>query len=884
MQVPTISTLGLLLFMLISQSMLAQQDEPAVDIRPNLDPQVLWWENYYQNLLSERDAGKEELGEGTGYLPYLRARKFYEDRMDANGKIAPFARWEAFKASKEYVLSRDGVSQVADWQNLGPNTMETYGGRMISHAFDPVDPEIVWAGSASGGLWKTEDGGENWVPKTNQLPSTGVGAVAVNPQNSQAILIGTGEGYNINFSIKPGIGVFKSTDNGSTWQETNLQYAPTQGVSSFKFAWDPVDTNRVYMAATNGVWTSDDAGMTWAVVLPNSSANDIILHPTDRNILFAGVEGVGIYKSSDAGENWQLLGGGLPAAGTIDFIRIAMCTAQPDVLYASITDNTSFGLQGLYRTDDGGTNWRRIAQAPNAFCTPPNLGLVACQGWYDNAVGVSPFNPDRVLFGGITLWLSDSGGTFWSQKDRYTCLSCITPPPGKVWVDQHDIGFSPHDPDVVYVFNDGGVGKSTDGGRFFELKNRGLETAQFYKIASAMTDTNVIIGGMQDHGLQGTDLSDYPNREWRVWGFLDGTEVAVDHTDASTFYGVWADGQYLRTRTGVDNYDTQMINTGIDLTENSFFYFNPFRMDHQDPQVLYTATTQRLYKTSNGGNQWQAVGNIANCKAIEVDRQNPNYVYAATYSNAGTWNFYRSSDAGENWQTTANRPGWRVTDIEADPLEEGVLYVTRNSAFANMPHIYRSRDYGDTWEPLQGNLPDIPVSAVAVNAFDNNCIYLATDLGVYISVDGGQEWVEYNYNIPVTFVNDIHYHPADSTVRIGTYGRGAWKTKSFLTSTTVDTGEELEGAHFIVGQPFPSPATEAVSVTAHLPTKQQLTVKIFNLLGQEVHSLVEEESVEGEHTFKWSLQDKTGRRVQAGIYFYWIKVADQAITRKVIVQ
>lgn len=884
MKINLIHALFILFFTCFSfQKVDAQSEsERPFNLEEVIHPDFIKWEKYFEDNFLSKGVTIEELGEGSGYLPYWRARKFYEQRANHQGEITQ-NRWELWKQSKQHALNRGGENMVANWQNLGPNTMQNFGGRMITHAFDPNDINVVWAGSASGGLWKTEDGAESWQPKSDQIPSTGIGAIALNPANTNSMLIGTGEGYWVSNAIRPGIGAFKSYDGGETWNETSFSFAQSQGVSAFKIVWDYSDTTRVYMAATNGIWLSEDGGENWSVKMAGVIGDDLLQDPENPEILYAAIESNGIYKSTDSGENWDILSNGLPIGNSINFIHLAMCDSLPQILYASITDAVTLGLEGLYKTEDGGDSWTKIQNAPNAFCTPPALGFPACQGHYDNAVAVAPNDPNRIIFGGITFWASTDGGLSWQQNDRYTCLTCIDPPPGKTWVDQHDIGFSPHDPNLVYVFNDGGVAKSTDGGLFWTLKNSGLETAQFYAIASAMSDTTVLIGGMQDHGLQGTD-SNYPNRAWRVWGFLDGTDVEIDPNNEDIFYGVWADGQYLKTNTGVTPYDTYFINSGINPSENIFFYFNPLRLNAQNPQELYTATSQRIYKSTNGGNFWSPIASIPNVRVLEIDKTNPDFVYAASYSNQGTWAFWRSENAGEDWFLTDNYPGWRVTDIKSDPNNEGVLFATRNSAFVNNPHVLKSTDFGDTWVDITNNLPDITTHAITINTYDSECLYLATDLGVYLSTNGGEEWVEYNQGMPVSFVYDIHYHPADTTLRIGTYGRGAWKTKSYPLNYPTNTAETAAAIMMQVDQPFPSPTSDLIFLDYELPESADVEVNIFNNIGQMVQTVLQEKQTAGQHQVSWDLKNVVGAKSPAGIYYFWIKVRDRAVVRKFVVQ
>jgi|GEM_PF-4163485 len=224
------------------------------------DPGLTYWEAYFEAHYFSKGIPADSLGEGTGYLPYQREKRLYDLRKDHRRDAGGAKRWEIFHQIRARTLSRFGPTPAADWQSLGPNKMEEMGGRMISHAFDSNNSQVLWAGSASGGLWLSENGGDSWQPMSDQIPSTGIGAIATNPLDGNTLLIGTGEGYSLGSnSIRPGLGVFKSTDRGLTWLPTGFDYLQSAGVSAFKLIWSYADTNVVWLAATNGIWKSTDA-------------------------------------------------------------------------------------------------------------------------------------------------------------------------------------------------------------------------------------------------------------------------------------------------------------------------------------------------------------------------------------------------------------------------------------------------------------------------------------------------------------------------------------------------------------------------------------------------------------------------------------------------
>jgi len=742
---------------------------------------------------------------GSGAMPFFRYKKYIEDRIMADDQHplqTYFELAENSMAAKNHLRSAPN----ANWQSIGPDRMVIYGGRTASHAFHPTDPDIIYAGSATGGLWKSVDRGKSWQSKTDMIPSTGVGGIAVNPQNGDQVVIGTGEGYFIGTTVRPGIGIFISENGGDTWSPTSFQFPVSQGISVLKMDWDPKDQSNVYAAASNGVWVSRDGGHNWFVKLAAGIADDIVVNPIDPNIIYSMIENDGIYKSTDKGESWFRLNQDLPPKGAINFGRIALCDSFPDILYASLTDGTTLGLEGLYKTTNAGDSWSKISNAPNAFCPPPPFNY-GCQGWYDNTIGVSPTDPDMIMFGGITFWRSDNGGVRWTQHDVYG--QSRRAPPNRTFVDHHDVGFSPHDKNLIFSFNDGGVAISEDRGLTFNHSVQGMLTAQFYSINSSIINPNIYTGGMQDHGLQATNLDQFSDKKWIKWGDLDGTYTEISHANPDIFYGGWIDGQYLKTTNGTGSWQTIFINGGIDRSENIVGYFNPLVMNPEHHLQLVTATPQRIYRTTNGG-YWEPKAQIPNVQKMAYDQVNSRLIYAASFSLAnGTWNFYRSEDNGNNWSNTLTSPGWRVTDLVTHPQKEGVVFATRNSAFVGNPHVYKSIDKGDNWIPIQGNLPDVTVNDLAINHYNPEILYVATDLGVYITLDGGQNWTPYNEGMPISICYSLHFNPTDTSLVVGTIGRSAWKTKSDPDQLT-STNTSIPGSKITV---YPNPSTEGINVS-----------------------------------------------------------------------
>lgn len=834
-------------------------------------------DSLYQDLL-RANGGNMQAMKHTGYMPFVRLKKFYDDRAFEETASLSKRRLAVYESLLQHQAAARSSQPVADWKDIGPASMETYGGRMISHAFDPVDSKKVWAGSASGGLWRTTNGGNSWQSMTDLLPSTGVGAIAIKPDNPDVLLIGTGEGTIPTYlSVKGGIGIFKSTDGGKSWEATSFAYDLKKDVSVMKLVWHPTQHNILYAGATNGMWKSEDEGQTWKLIAGTGSnhttyvCNDIILDAKDPNILYYAIEGNGIFKSLNGGASAVKLTNGLPTTD-VNYIRMSQCAGANQVLYASIIAAGNSGLKGLYRTDDGGDHWTKLVNAPQAPCSPDFVGL--CSGWYANFVCVSPVDPEHVFLGGITMWESRDGGTSWIQKDRLQCDNCADPPPCTMYGDHHDMGFSPHNPNLIYNFSDGGVAVSRNGGGCFEDKNQDLGTGQFYAIASARTDPNIVSGGFQDHGLQAVDIRQ--GRNWTRWSWLDGADCVIHPQDAGIFYGTWIDGSYWKYEKNGGRY-AYPIMSGIDINENNGFYFAPICIDPKNGDVLLGATKQKLYRTDDGGLNWTPVFTTSVLSDFSFSEADSRYAYAASWVTSASSRILRSEDNGLTWKPALKNPGGLITDLKTSAQHPLTLFVSRNNPAANKPHVFKSTDGGDSWTPIQGDLPDVFVNCLAVDLFNDNIVYAGTDLGVFITTNGGINWTPFNEGMPITYIYDLDFNPTDTSLVTGTYGRGAWKTKAFVPEVTgtVDVAHAEKG--FALS---PNPTRDLVRITVPDRSGEHLDLSILNGYGQVVHQIFKDRAEADDLRLSFSCKQLN---IGAGHYYVRLISEGYSAVQKLVV-
>lgn len=713
-------------------------------------------------------------------------------------------------------LARRGISYATDdetlgaWSSLGPGNV---GGRTRALIVDPRSPQTLYAGGVAGGVWKSTDGGASWTALDDLAPSLAIGSLAMDPRDSRIVYAGTGEGL-FNEDAVRGAGIFKTVDAGATWR----QLAGTDN-PSFHYVNDIVvsskDPRRVYAATRTGVWRSKNGGLSWSRVLATKvfgGCLDLAIR-TDRksDALLASCgtrKGTSEVWRNDAAERrggWEKA---LSEAG-MGRTTLAIAPSDQDVVYAlastNVTGNFFWGLHAVFRSDDGGRTWS--AQVRN---TDPNklnrllltnawFALTECagqymgyynQGWYDNAIAVDPVNPDRVWAGGIDLFRSDDAGRSWGLMSYWWGDA-----KGYVHADQHAIVFHPQYDGAanktLWVANDGGLFTTLDAlappvtspaavctpeaaqSEWTSLNN-GFGVTQFYH-GAPYPDGATYFGGTQDTGVvRGSGEPD-------AWDTLvpgDAAYVAVDPDDTDVLYASLTNLSIYKSTDGWENYAD--ATSGIDAQDN-FLFVTPFVLDPSEPKRLWTGGGH-LWRTENGAESWsKASGPLTgSASALAVSPSDADRVLVGTSEGwVHRTTSARTSKSDTVWPASQPRKGF-VSSVAFDPSDPNVVYATYTS-FGGV-HVWKSADGGATWTGIdgvgRGALPDLPVNAIAVDPEDGRQLFVATDLGVFVSRDGGASWLVENTGFAnvITSWLAIQKGPGDArTLFAFTHGRGAWK-------------------------------------------------------------------------------------------------------------
>lgn len=807
-------------------------------------------------------------------------------RAYPNEDISSDAFFNAYEQVQEIRLSKQfKIKSNNHWQAIGPHNT---GGRTNALAFNPQNPNTIYAGSASGGLWRSYTGGvgvDAWHQVPTGFPVLGVSSITFAPNDSNTIYLGTGEVYNYagaghgaayrNLRGTYGMGILKTIDGGQTWfKSLDWSYNSQRGIWAVKI--NPLKPNTIFANTTEGVYRSYDAGTTWQQVNNVVMGTDIEINPVDTNIILSShgnfaSAGYGIYRSSDGGDSWNQITAGLPVTFN-GKILLDIYKANPNIVYASIGNGftSSNGASWLCKSTDGGINWSIMS----------TVDYSKWQGWFSHDVAVDQTNPDNLIIIGIEVYKSTNGGSTVIQKSSGGLILGRPPiggqegPANYTHSDAHVVVQHPLNSNTYYIGTDGGIFRTTDFGETFESRNGRLQTTQFYNgTSSSQLDSLKTMGGLQDNS---TVIYDGDLAWIRVIGG-DGSWTSIDPANDNNMYASWQSLNMLRSTDGGTNFSTI---TPPSATRTSFIA--PFRSFIENHAIIY-AGRDKIFKSTNSGSSWTATNNNISLDgnpaiAMEISYQTSNKVYAATAPfGTSRGNVFRTIDGGTSYTNiTGILPDRFPSDIAVDPFNDNIVYVTFYGFGTG--HVFKSTDSGDSWSDISENLPDIPTPAVIVDPNNTNHVYVGTDLGVFVSTNGGGNWQDFNDGLPdVVQAMDLNYTTVNNVIRVMTHGNGAYERK-FLSQIVTDSEDEpIKVAGFKLEQNFPNPFNPVTSMQYTIGNRQFVRVKVYDLLGKEITTLVNQEMAAGIHNLEF---DGTG--LPSGTYFYRLEAGNYVETKKMV--
>jgi photosystem II stability/assembly factor-like uncharacterized protein len=783
---------------------------------------------------------KTEEGEREG----VPNEAFFLQRSYPDTKF-PLAAFETAleMAQRESWLRTSPPGFNQEWKVCGPNNV---GARVNTIAVHPKDENIIYAGFSSGGLFKTIDGGKNWQPLMTDQRFLAIGAITIDPKNPEIVYVGTGD-PNVTAYPFLGDGLYKTENGGRTWQ--NLGLSETRIITDIVI--NPQNTQIIHVGTLGlpfernnqrGLYRSTDGGKTWRQTLfvaNQAGIIDIVMDPSNPNVLYAAswdrirnnkettVAGPNahVYKSTDGGVSWQILGGGLPT-GPMSRIGLAIDRQQPQTVYA-LYSGADKRIDNIYRSRNGGQDWKPVIAWDS---TGMGRDVLGDMGWYFGKIAVNPSNSFEIYLLGIDLWRSRDGGRnwelgapFWYRED--------------VHADKHALVYTPSG--AIILGTDGGIYRSNDGFSWEDIED--IPTTQFYRVAYNPNFPNNYYGGTQDNGtLQGT----VSNLAWNRIYSGDGFQSVFDPKNPNVFWVQSQYGGFQVTNNGGSTYFSGK--NGINLSDRTN-WDTPLYYSQVTPNTLYTGTYRVYRNTISPQSNWQAISgdlndgiiyesNFHNISTVHESPLDGNLLYAGT-SDANVW---RTDDGGKTWvNITTGLPERYTTSVEASPSDVNTVYVTQSGYRDNdfQPHLFKSTNRGRTWTAISSNLPPLAINDLIVipNRRDS-ILFAATDGGVYGTTNGGKEWNRLGVNMPIIPVYSLAYNPVRKELVAGTYGRSvqAYSLTTLLNPQTTAT-QNVVVSTSIELQMYPVPVKDELRISWNPQIFEgHIALRIFNSLGQQV--------------------------------------------------
>ncbi len=773
-------------------------------------------------------------------------------------------------AAQRALMTPSAVAALPAWSPVGPSPIigERHGaeslrqncsGRATAVLVDPRNSNTVYIGAAQGGVWKTTNAGASWAPLTATAPSQATGFMTFDPTNPDIVYVGTGEPHGSDSHY--GAGLLKSTNGGASWTVLGADVFSGRAISAVVV--NPQNTQQLWVGVSTrvggyvdvkpnlakpGVYRSSDGGASWpdnqAIRLCSQSnpencinVSSVSMDRGNPNVVYVGFDGYGVYKTTDGGASWSAILG--PAAAQTggwdqslgDAARVEVIVAPSDsrVVYAGFHTIRQQGVPGvLFRSVDSGQNWTPLNVQPAGY--PEAVSYCGGQCSYDNVLAVHPTDPNVLAAGGAALYSNGLwDGTIFITRDGGTSFSTHTGTAldQTAHPDLHGITFDPSNPNTIWITNDGGVYRSTNGGNSWTERNGNLSTLQFQSIAQHPTDPNVMFGGMQDNAKAKTTDG---GATWVGLDAGDGGFAAIDPFDTRYWFGTrfsmkGGPMQFQRNdlsgSASADDWPVKIIDagSGVDVNDNVLFYA-PLVLDPSVAGRAYWATA-RLYRTDNRGDSFTAISpdltkaasRFSAISAVSVRKGDSSTIVVGT----GDGKVQVTRNGGGSWTdiTKAPLPNRFVTDVFA--YDSSVYYAAFSGFGANTPgttgHVFKTTDGGASWSDVSrtgqaGGLPDLPVSALAVDRNEVGVLYAGTDLGVYRTLNDGATWEPFSEGMPLLAIYDLDLTRfPDGTRRLAaaTHGRSIYRV--------VVTGDGGGGGDVTAPTTPTGPATGSVATS-----------------------------------------------------------------------
>ncbi len=728
---------------------------------------------------TEYEALPENIREkgGQGYVKEKRLRRWewYNSHfLNGKGEIADVYEIHE-KESAKIARQEDLRGTESSWSSIGPDNTDCLSapcywpgiGRINRIAFHPTDADILYVGTAFGGVWKSDDGGASWVNIFDHSPAIGVSGIVVSHEDPDMIWVLTGDGdansqsslVNRFDAVSASDGVYKTIDGGNTWYQTGvlsgLPYFPYQIVQNSNNA------NLLMVATSAGLYKSTDYGETWTNKFVGN-VQDVMYRPFGNRLYW--VDQNNCYYSDTQAETWSTSAMNIdPPTG-----RKALASSRDDLtkLYlisGPVTDTGFYG--GIYQSINSGVSFSRRSNAPNILGNSDNGMDARDQSSYDLCLAASHEDHTHLISGGYNAWRSTNAGVAWQIRS-----GDVESDADYLHDDVHDLEFNPLD-DKLYAAHDGGLSVSEDEGATWTTLQADIRSTQSYHMDKDIDGSERFLLGNQDNGVQYSVSSGSA-----TFGHIssgDGFATSIFRSDGSKGYVSINDNLYRFE----DDGDTRTR-----LTPNDHVWFTPIEVHNTSFDDVVAGNGGRIWKSTDAGVTWTTIFNASASWALTTCPSNNDRLYSTGYT---TWRdhpegtAYRSDDFGSTWtEIGLNQPTFfdtiiRLTDIEVHPLNSNRVWVT-NAGYVDGQKVMYSFNSGSTWLNASHNLPNVPVFCIAISS--TNQVFVGTSLGVFYNSPGESDFVPFNNQLPNTVVTDLRIDESLGYIYASTFGRGVWKS------------------------------------------------------------------------------------------------------------
>ncbi|WP_299363210.1 T9SS type A sorting domain-containing protein [Winogradskyella sp.] len=797
-------------------------------------------------------------GRGTGYKPFKRWQYFAERAMDESGmlKLPEFYYNELENYNAR--INSEGLAsktQVGTWEDMGPTYWDATSGwnpgvgRITSLAVEEGNQDHIIAGSETGGVWKSTDGGSTWTVLTDNLSNIDVYALTMDPSNNMTYYWGSTGGA-----------IFKSTNGGSTW---NLHSNLPGGIVN-KILVHPTNPLKMYASAQgSGLYKSVDGGLTWNSIyfISTITGYDFEFKPGDPSTVYAS--GSAFYISTNDGLSFTQISGTGGDQFSSGVKMIGVSANNPDVVYVVEAAGNLFGA--LYVSSNSGSSFTKLDHGgKNFFGYDTNGNDALGQAPRDMDITVNPNDANDVHIAGINTWRSTNGGTTFSITSQWV--------PGNA--SNLNIGYCHADVDIMkfvgsgseaqlYLGTDGGIFKTENPtnvtSNYYTDLTPGMGIRQFYRIGISQTDPVIVTGGSQDNGTSA--LREDGN--WTDWLGADGMEGFVDKNNPVLMYGTSQFGTLYRTQYDLPGSNYLILNQPDGKGgQNNWNWVVPFEQDPIVQNTIYVAFDE-VYKSLDGGIIWSSISpnvsaNIDHFKVAPSDNQ---FMYFAVN---GQFRF--SIDGGNTWVLSSlNLNGGWINYIAVHPTDPAKVAI----ATTNSQKVYVTTNNGVTWAPIPWDLPNFSAQALTWQDNGKDGLYVGMNYGVYYTDnDLGTTWVPFNNGLPNVRINELEINTADNKIYAATYGRGLWRSDLYEEPLSVN---DFKFEDLSV---YPNPATNEINLKWN--KSDDVSIRIFNAQGKIIFY--------GKKVNLFNGLKVDVSSFNSGLYFVKLNTANGEITKKLILE